>query len=476
MATILNKKNWFDTNMFHMLDVNPNTTNYTGCWASDGVRYIYVMQWYWSALFYRIDTFSKWVTQLASCPVASSTTNYQPDMCYDPSRNRIYAIFWGSTDWRYYDIDQNVWSWALTALPVSTSNGSCIKHCCPYYNAAGDDDFIYYIVANASSRLLYRYSISGNSWLAAWTGTWVTVASWINIINANTIPSSMAKIIRPYNIDPDKLYIFPWASINIMREFKISTVASVGIHKLWNVTWVWNVGSNSRYCADTKELFWIESGSKNINKMKMDLWAQITWTTTSATTTTLTDTSKSWEDNVLWGSFAVTITWWTGAGQTRTIKYNDATTLTVYPAWSTPLDSTSTYEIKSSVLDYWTATSWGTNTLTDSSKSTKWFTNSVRYAKVKIIAWTGIGQERFIASNTTTALTVDVNRVTPPDNTSVYEIIWLTNTPECFLPVWTSATYNWDTMEWFIKDWIITIYTYRKNWQWDWGYRQSMTP
>ena len=71
---------------------------------------------------------------------------------------------------------------------------------------------------------------------------------------------------------------------------------------------------------------------------------------TSATSTTLTDTNKSWTTND-WNNARVRIIRGTGAGQNRAIASNTATALTV-TAWSTTPDSTSEYVIYDS--DKWT--------------------------------------------------------------------------------------------------------------------------
>lgn len=469
MATILNKKNWFDTNIFHMLDAHINTSNYMWCWVSDQRRYIYNLIGYGGVLFYKFDIFSKSFTQLASAPVAASTsTSYQSDMTYDPIRNRIYCSFWGSNDFRYYDIEQNVWSAALTALPAANGVWWAIRVVW---------DFIYYIQGNASSRRLYRYWILTNAWTeASLAGTWVAVAAWWDIIPSWFAPANMAKIINPTGIDADRLYIVIGWATRYIREFKISTVASIGIHEMKSTTATYSAGSSGWYCPETNELFWNESGNRNINKSKLYLWSQETGTATGWTTSTLINTSKVWEDNKWSRMFYVTITAGTGVGNTRQITDNTNNTLSVYPNFSIAPDATSVYEIKGTVLDYGTATAVGTNSLTDSTKSTIWLANTYRYAKIKIVYGTGIGQERFIASHTTTVITVDANWTVLPDNTSKYEIIGMKTYPASYLPVTTSVSYLWDTMEWFNMNWVVTVFTYRKNGQSDWGYFQDMTP
>jgi hypothetical protein len=69
-----------------------------------------------------------------------------------------------------------------------------------------------------------------------------------------------------------------------------------------------------------------------------------TGTATGVTTTTLTDTSKSWTVNGYAG-IAVYISSGTGAGQMRVVQSNTATVLTVGIAWSPALDTTSVYQV-----------------------------------------------------------------------------------------------------------------------------------
>ena len=62
------------------------------------------------------------------------------------------------------------------------------------------------------------------------------------------------------------------------------------------------------------------------------------------TSTTLTNTSKTWTVNS-WTNYQVRISVGTGAGQVRTISSNTATTLTVSTAWTITPDATSQYII-----------------------------------------------------------------------------------------------------------------------------------
>ena len=69
-----------------------------------------------------------------------------------------------------------------------------------------------------------------------------------------------------------------------------------------------------------------------------------TGTATSATSTTLVNSAKTWTANQ-WTNYQVRITAGTGIGQVRTIASNTGTTLTV-PAWTVTPDATSVYSIE----------------------------------------------------------------------------------------------------------------------------------
>lgn len=69
-----------------------------------------------------------------------------------------------------------------------------------------------------------------------------------------------------------------------------------------------------------------------------------TGTATSATSTTLVNSAKTWTANQ-WTNYQIRITAGTGIGQVRTVSSNTGTTLTV-PAWTVTPDATSVYAIE----------------------------------------------------------------------------------------------------------------------------------
>lgn len=78
--------------------------------------------------------------------------------------------------------------------------------------------------------------------------------------------------------------------------------------------------------------------------LDLDFVSFATGTATSATSTTLVNSAKTWTVNS-WSNYQVRITAGTGLGQVRSITSNTATTLTV-PTWTTTPDATSVYTIE----------------------------------------------------------------------------------------------------------------------------------
>lgn len=402
--------------------------------------------------------------------------------------NRLYAIFGNSTDRRYYDINKNVRSWALTALPIAPSLWGCLKSVWQY---------IYYFPANGWSRRRYRYDkIAWTRTEASLVGTWVAVGSWGDILPSSPLMSSQAKIIWPEWLDADRLYLVPWASTKRIIELKISNVSYVGLHEfkcVWDLYGSWSI---SDYVKETNELFRVPTASRNILKTKLNLWAQITgtvwtvpsWVNPNNTLTKVWNIVENWitktgmqalfEDNVYAQEFYITKIKTGAVRETRRIVANNEETFTVDSNWTVNPAYWDTFEIKATVLDYGAVSSSTANTITDSSKNNIWMTNSERYSKIKTYnaSWVLV-DERFVTANTSAwVLTVDANRSVNPSAWWTYEIIWMKTMPECYIPAWTSASYPWDTMESFIQNWVITIYAYRKNWQSDRWYFYSMTP
>src|SRR5207249_4184970 len=141
------------------------------------------------------------------------------------------------------------------------------------------------------------------------------------------------------------------------------------------------------------------------------------WTTTPdgtstydiTRTNTLQDNTKTWATDV-WKGRTDSIAVGTGAGQAKTVSSNNANTLVLASAWTTPPDNTSQYVIK--ILT--------STTLGDPSKS--WTKNEWAAQPVFIAAGTGAGQTRTVSSNSENILTVSPAWTKTPDGTSQYLI------------------------------------------------------
>lgn len=135
---------------------------------------------------------------------------------------------------------------------------------------------------------------------------------------------------------------------------------------------------------------------------------------TSATATTLVDTTKNWDNNQ-YQACRVRIVCGTGLGNEVAIASNSSNTLTVasWPTGVTP-DSTSKYEIMDS---YGIMTSGVLNQVNNT--ASKLVANQTNGKRVKVIAGTLIGTEAQATSNTATQITVAIGT---PDTTSYYAV------------------------------------------------------
>jgi len=91
-------------------------------------------------------------------------------MVFDPSlgaQGSVWALIANATapTWSVYDCATNIWTAkSITNLPATIGTDVTVTHTCSAYNAAGNDDYIY--LAGNNATVFYRYSISGNSWIA----------------------------------------------------------------------------------------------------------------------------------------------------------------------------------------------------------------------------------------------------------------------------------------------------------------------
>lgn len=170
--------------------------------------------------------------------------------------------------------------------------------------------------------------------------------------------------------------------------------------------------------------------------------------TSSATSSTLTDSTKSWTVN-RYAKHTVRIKSGTGIDEVRNILSNTATTLTIEGTFTATLDTTSEYVIEGgSIFATGTATSATNTTLVNSAKN--WAADQWINYRVRITGGTGIGQVRKITDNDATSLTVATWTVNP-DSTSTYaiegneDVIYLMGNA-----VVTAYTYTLSTNAWAV--------------------------
>jgi hypothetical protein len=142
-------------------------------------------------------------------------------------------------------------------------------------------------------------------------------------------------------------------------------------------------------------------------------------TASAGTTTTLTDSAKSWISNAYKGLYVFIISG-TGKGQYVKILSNTSTVLTFETA-ITSGDNTSVYQITKGKPAFASgvATSATGTTLVNSGKA--WTVDQWINYQVRIVEGTGRGQRRTITDSDATSLTVAAWSVNP-DSTSVYAI------------------------------------------------------
>ncbi len=104
-----------------------------------------------------------------------------------------------------------------------------------------------------------------------------------------------------------------------------------------------------------------------------------------------------------------------------------------------------------SLFDTGTASAGAAKTLTDATKA--WGVNAFRGFTVQITGGTGSGQTKQIATNTATALTVDGNWKTNPNNTSVYQIYWGDSSSTGTATAGTTTTMTDGNAAWGVNQW-----------------------
>jgi hypothetical protein len=253
--------------------------------------------------------------------------------------------------------------------------------------------------------------------------TWNNPAIFSPAINATAgtqaayaIESQVITLDSAWTVTPDSTSVFRVQSGLIILVSNSTTTPFFTMQVYDQLTDTWYV------MPSMQGIFQAAGNDVSIERTteNSSIWARGIAASTS-TTTTLVDASlgvdrASWEIDQ-WAGYWVYIYSGTGAGQIRQIASNTGTTLTWSTAGTAPT-ATSRYLILG--FDAGIATAGSSTTITDSTKS--WTTNRWTNYVVRIMAGTGAGQYRPIASNTATALTVVGSWATTPDSTSVFTI------------------------------------------------------
>jgi hypothetical protein len=229
------------------------------------------------------------------------------------------------------------------------------------------------------------------------------------------IESQVITLDSNWTVQPDSTSVFRVQSGVIVMAQNLGSAP-------WHTLQAYDILSDTWYILPAMQgIFASASSDFSIERTTENASIWFRGKATSGTTTTLVDDGlgvdrAAWTINQ-WAGYWVYIFSGTGAGQIRQIASNTSTTLT-WSSTGTAPNSSSRYMILG--FDAGTASAGASTTITDSTKS--WVVNRWANYSVRILAGTGAGQIRPIASNTSTALTIVGTWATNPDNTSVYVI------------------------------------------------------
>jgi hypothetical protein len=206
---------------------------------------------------------------------------------------------------------------------------------------------------NASPGATYNFSVTNSSWLND-NDAYNSGLSGYPSLFAQVAAASTGTRVFTGNIfdNPPALEVSSaWTWSN--NYFDNSLLAYTGSTASFTYTSSFFRGPSNNGTHGLRD-YWLSpiSGQSVTNSYLLEDWwpaASVTSTATSATASTLTDTSQAWTTNAYQGTgslgWIVTITGGTGANQTRAIASNTATTLTLSSNWTVTPNSTSTYQI-----------------------------------------------------------------------------------------------------------------------------------
>jgi hypothetical protein len=253
--------------------------------------------------------------------------------------------------------------------------------------------------------------------------TWNNPAIFSPAINANAgtqavyaIESQVVTVDSAWTVTPDSTSVFRVQSGLIVMVSSAAATPFFTMQVYDQLTDIWYV------MPSMQGIFQAAGNDASIERTteNSSIWER--GRVTAHTGTSITDGRHgvdvaSWRTDQ-WVGYWVYIFSGTGAGQIRQITSNTGNTLNWSGAMSPHPSTDSRYLILG--FDAGIATAGASTTITDSTKA--WEVNRWRNYVVRIMAGTGAGQYRPIASNTATALTVVGSWATTPDSTSVYTI------------------------------------------------------
>lgn len=269
-----------------------------------------------------------------TCPVPTinSTGHFIVSDKFNLISNSLIFLCAGySAIWRY-DGDEDSW----VQLPNSGLTGTFGAGACGELRALGAMGGVFNQTATAgttttitTNRTIVR-SLKDRK-LRVVSGTGV---GYEGLISSNTIGTNSVITLAVANgVAFDNTTVFQVFSGSYWLQ-GASASAGFGVYDLATNTWTAKTAVGVTWGTDGQLVSTLSSAGYFVSTLA-----------TSATSTTIVDSTKSWLTN-MWSNYQVRIISGTGIGQIRTISSNTGTTLTISSAWTVTPDNTSTFVIE----------------------------------------------------------------------------------------------------------------------------------
>lgn len=270
-----------------------------------------------------------------SAPTATTAGGFAVSDKFDLTNGaRAFLVASASSIWMY-EGNEDAWC----QLPNSGATGTFAAGACGEYRGLGAMGGVFTQTATAGStttlttnRTIVRSLAGSRIIVVAGTGMGYDGTVLSNTLSTNAVvtvtpASSIAfDATTQYQIFSGSLWF--WNAGTAAVGFSVYDVAT----NVWTAKSV--TGMPTAWGTDAKLISTIGTVS-----------AVATGTATAGTSTTLTNSAKSWGTN-MWANYQVRITAGTGIGQIRPIASNTGTALTVASAWTITPDATSVYSIE----------------------------------------------------------------------------------------------------------------------------------